>query len=101
MIEGLKFSMPAQELREHLAGRIEHHQERETWYRDKSEELVRGGVVAANMTGGDPVGALRSKEKQHANAVRLFTFMRDHVINDDYQLADADLQRLEILDRGW
>lgn len=101
MIEGLKFSMPAHELRDHLDGRITHHRERAIWYRERGAELEKGGVVAANMTGGDPVGSLRSKEKQHENAVKLFTFMRAHVIEDDYQLGDADLQRLEILDRGW
>lgn len=70
MIEGLKFLMQPQELREHLMARIDHHIERAAWYRQKAEELKAGGVEAANMTGGDPVGALQQKQKQHDNRVR-------------------------------
>lgn len=101
MIEGLKFQMQPQELRDHLADRVEHHNERRGWYAQKAKELEDGGVVAANMTGGDPVAALKAREKQHANQVRLFTFMREHVVDEPYQLADADLQRLEILENRW
>jgi len=102
VIEGLKFQMAAAELREHLMARIDHHTERAGWYQQKSDELVAGGVTSANMTNGDPVGAMRAKQRQHEQSVKLFSFMRDHVADGEtYQLADADLQRIEILERGW
>lgn len=102
MIEGLKFGMASQELKSYLGERVTHHRERAAWYRKKADELTAGGVTSANITGGDPVGAMNTKAKQHEQGAALFQFMHDHVIPDEtYQLGDSDLTRLEIISRGW
>lgn len=102
MIEGLKFQMPSDELRSHLVVRIEHHKARKDFYEQKAGELEKGNVEGMNYTNGDPVRNLRDKAAEHEQKIKLFKFMHDHVAPDEtYQLADNDLQRIEILGRGW
>ena len=102
MIEGLKFQMPSDELRTHLIARIEHHKGRKAFYEQKVGELQAGGAEGMQYTGGDPIRALRDKSAEHQRQIELFKFMHDHVAPGEmYQLADTDLQRIEILGRGW
>lgn len=102
MIEGLKFQMPAAELCEHLMARIDHHTERKAFYDTQAAQLVAGAAEGMNYSGGNPIDALRTKSREHGELIKLFGFMRDHVApGETYQLADTDLQRIEILKRGW
>lgn len=103
MVEGLKFGMPADELRAHLESRIQHHKSRVSFYESKASELEKGQAEGMGYTNGDPIRSLRDKAREHDEKVKLFTWMRDHVAasGETYQLADVDLQRIEILGRVW
>lgn len=102
MVEGLKFQMTSEELRDHLIARVKHHVSRREFYTTKADELERGKAEGMGYSNGDPVRSLREKCDEHDRQVKLFTWMHDHVAPDEsYQLDDKDLQRLEILGRGW
>lgn len=100
MIEGLKFDVTSGELASHLAGRIDHHRERQEFYREKASALASGGAEGQEYTGGDPVRSLRESANKHANRADLFEFLQDHIIpSEKYRLEESDLTQLEILSR--
>jgi hypothetical protein len=102
MIEGLKFHVEGVEIRDHLQRRLEHHRQRQAFYEQKVSELQSGGAEAMQYTNGDPVRALGDKAAQHKQTIELFVFMHDHIRpSEQYQLADEDLRRLEIISARW
>lgn len=102
MIVGLKFAVTGQELRDHTHARMEHHRERRAFYEKKAAELEAGGAEAMQYSNGDPVRGLREKAAEHQRRQELFLFMHNHLsVDETYQLADDDLQRVEILTSRW
>jgi hypothetical protein len=98
MIEGLKFLMTSEELRTLLQQRIDHHSERRGFY-ERQHAALKAGAGGENLgmqghSGVNPLDGLAAKAREHANKIRLFSFMREHVIPDE-----SDLGRIEILDR--
>lgn len=102
MIEGLKFLMSADELREHLVNRVLYHKTRQEFYEQKAGELQAGAAQGMGYSSGDPIRNLQDKAREHRGKIDLFKFMHDHVVpGESYQLSDADLMRIEILNRNW
>lgn len=96
MIEGLKFDVPADELKTLIEERMIHHNERALFYQEKANGLE--GAEAMEYTNGDPVRNLRDKQKQHESKTQMFTFLRDHIVAGEvYRLQENDLTRLEII----
>ncbi len=104
MIEGLKVRISSQDLRDLLSVRVMHHTERAAFYRESMERFVAGtqGDAMPQMTGGNPIDGMRTKEGEHTNLAAQFKFIHDHIVTDDfYQLSDDDLFKLEILKRRY
>lgn len=102
MIEGLKLDFSGSELRQHLARKCNHHQERCAFYAKQADSLVAGNVEAVQYSGGDPVKALRDKAGEHKRKSEMFLLLHDHVTESEtYRLEDKDLTRLEFISQGW
>lgn len=100
MIEGLKFRMSSGELSNYLGERIAHHGERKDFYQRTLDKFKAGtaGDVMPQFTGGNPIDGMNAKVAEHDNKMRLFKFMRDHLVTgEEYQLSEADLLKLEII----
>lgn len=99
MIEGLKFAVSGHELQTHLAARVDHHKQREAFYKQQAAQLEDGAAEGMkNYSNGDPVRNLKDKAAEHTSKAESFKFMHDHVVTtESYQLSDEDLRRVEIL----
>jgi hypothetical protein len=102
VIDGLRFDMSSDELRDYLSQRVAHHEEREQFYAKQLQALKDGaqGEEMPHYTGGNPIDGLTTKTQEHRNKARMFAFMRDHVTpNEQYRLNETDLAKIEILGR--
>lgn len=117
MIEGFRLKVTSVELAKHCLSRALYHRRRAE---EKSKELpglkeaigriksaeaaMRPGDVATMSKGsnigyrvGDPVGDLERDIRDHSNKALVFDFFSDHLFDEDYDLGEEDLVRLEIL----
>lgn len=100
MIEGLQFDVHAKEMVSHLGLRLQHHQERLNFYKDKADALEKDKCGALNYTNGDPVRSLRDMENKHLCRMQYFQFMKDHVVaGETYRLSESDLDTVEFISR--
>ena len=99
MIEGLKVSVPAAELRDLCIKQADFHRERAGFYGDKVKALE--GVpsnAAQDYSGQDPKQQMHAKLVEHENATRELVFIGDHLkATEEYLLTTTDLQRLGIV----
>ena len=96
MITGLCIDVSAKELREHLAARADHHEEKAKWYRSQAAALSKGG--AATGMSNDPVRSLEESEQREKAAY--FRFMEQHSAdNETYRLSQDDLGQIELSSR--
>jgi hypothetical protein len=98
MITGLCIDVSARELREHLAARADHHEEKAKWYETQAAALSQGG--AATGMSNDPVRSLEESEQRHREKAAYFRFMEQHLVdNETYRLSQDDLAQIELSSR--
>ena len=96
MIEGLKVTVKAEELRDLCIKRADHHESRAAVYEKQVAEMKRDRVEAAPFTNGDPVAALESRRETHASEGKELRFIADHLAAGEYLLGKEDLHKLGI-----
>jgi len=110
MIEGLKFDIGFDEMKEHLLGKALHHLERKAFY--QRQIRVVGGELGGELpedrpshyTGrsDDPIEALKLKAVSHEGRSTFFQFMADHLVDGEtYRLSEGDLMTLEFISRRY
>lgn len=117
MIEGLKIRVTSKELNAHMTARADYHATRADTkehelpgIKDAMAKLKSGlnpeAVAVMNKTGMssgynlDPEGTVEALERDirdHRNKALAFRYLGDHLFDEDYNLSEADLKRLEIL----
>ncbi len=103
MIEGIKLVVSHKELQDHLLRRIEYHHEKVSWYEKQIGGLEAGGLSSsfrensARNSVEDPVRSLKGKADEHGQKADVFAFIRAHLQEDDYELSEQDLGRLEFI----
>lgn len=115
MIEGFRLKVTSTELQKHCLERADYHRDRAATKREELPKLreamdrvkmaTQGQPQSlARMTKGsynhDPDDAVENLEtdiRTHDNKVLLFGFFAGHLFDEDYNLTENDLQRLEIL----
>ena len=98
MIEGLQIDISSEELKVHLAERAKYHRERAEWYNAQATSL-RDGLRITHVT-NDPVISLEDSTKRHQDNSAYFSFMAEHIIEDEiYRLPQDDLGRIELASR--
>jgi hypothetical protein len=100
MIEGLKVTVAATELRELCIKQADFHRRRAAFYEEKEKALEGVPRQQAGYSGQDPLQQMQAKRSEHENAVRELVFIGDHLKDgEEYLLAANDLQRLGIVRR--
>jgi len=113
MIEGFKLKITSAELKKHCNERACYHMDRAADFkkelpkvRESMEALKKNGLAAtvSQMSKGggyeiDPVDDMESKIRDHNNKSLVFKFFADHLFQEDYNLKEEDLVRLEVLKR--
>lgn len=98
MITGICIDVSAQELKEHLAERVDYHDKKASWYKTQAQALSKGG--AATGMSNDPVRSLEDSEQRHCEKAAYFKFMEQHIVkNETYRLSQEDLGQLELASR--
>lgn len=104
MIKGLRFKLTASELKERLTKRAAHHTERAN---EKEAELpnLKSSlelllVLLHHLDPDEPVKELEQDIRHHRNSAVSFLYMAEHLFEEDYDLDENDLIRLEILRRN-
>lgn len=114
MIEGFKLKLTSRELQDHCTGRAKYHANRAAEYthelpkvKESMEALQKHGIATAitqmHGKGGsydiDPVEDMQQKIQDHGNRSLVFEFFSQHLFDEDYNLKEEDLIRLEVLKR--
>lgn len=113
MIDGFRLKFTSKELASHLTDRAKYHRRRAAEKGDQLPKLkeamehIKGSGAAtsvANMSKGgyhveDPVADLERDIRNHENKVLVFDLFAGHLFDEDYDLKEEDLVRLEILKR--
>lgn len=100
MVKGLKFTIPSAELKAHLAARADAHATKAAEY--ELQATAMKDLVVNQAQTLNPGESLKASARQHRAKKQSFTFMVEHVIeNEVYCLDDADLAAIEVIDRGW
>ena len=68
MINGLQVDFTTEQLRAHLAAKIQHHSEKADWYVHQVEQLTAGGVGLNPNNSNDPVASLRASYEEAQTA---------------------------------
>ncbi len=118
MIDGLRIKVGHEELADHLRERADYHRKRaadKTAKLPKLKEAMEELKAANNTTGqsagqmskfsnaiysSDPDSVVEKLEqdiKYHKNTALVFDYFASHLFPDVYNLAEADLKRLQIL----
>lgn len=116
MIDGFKLKITSRELQDHCVGRSKFHMERAVEYarelpkfKESMEALEKHGIATAITKmygkGGsssydiDPVEDMEKNIQDHGNKSLVFSFFAQHLFDEDYNLKEDDLIRLEVLKR--
>lgn len=116
MIDGLRLRVPSVELVEHCRGRAAYHAGRADLKREQLEKMrplvesLKVDPQAAQHLSNisklnyranpeDALEALESDIRDHHNKSLFFTFVSGHLFDEDYNLKEDDLVRLEMLKR--
>jgi hypothetical protein len=101
MIEGLKVTVNANELRELCMAQASFHRDRATTYAENLKNLEDAEIEGMQYSGGDPKKALRDKQTQHENSANELRFIADHLkAGEEYLLDQAALVKLGIARAG-
>jgi hypothetical protein len=113
MIDGFRLKITSAELRNHCTERSSYHrcraadiQKELPKFRESLDALKAQGTAVniSHMNKGglyetDPVDEMEIKVREHSNKALVFTFFADHLFQEDYNLKEEDLVRLEVLKR--
>lgn len=103
MIQGIKIQISSKELKTHLNDKVKLHKEKEAFYNAQVKNLEKGveqNVVDEslyNNASNNPVSTLQQSAKKHKQRAEFFQFIADHLVNEDYELTESDLTKLEII----
>lgn len=115
MIEGLKFKVTRQELQVHLRARADYHSKRADTKEAEIPKLQQILETVAPQKAGlaqivsnksrqsynfdpeDQIENIRLDILSHRNTAAAFAWMADHLFDEDYELQESDLRRLELL----
>jgi hypothetical protein len=98
MIEGLKVSIPTDDLRALCLQRADHHRDRAVTYAEQVRNLTAAEVEEMDYTNGDPIRALRDKQAEHEDQERELRFTARYLKdNEEYLLDDAALRQLGVV----
>ncbi len=114
MIKGLRIRISSGELKEHMLARSAYHKSRA----DEKETVVLPDVIkarealetigaaksVANMSKGgynfdpkDQIDDLKQDIENHRNRSFMYEWLANHLFDDEYDLEETDLRRIEIL----
>jgi hypothetical protein len=97
MIEGLKVTVNADELRGLCIAQASFHRERAIAYAENLKNLEDAEIEGMQYSGGDPKNALRDKQSQHENSANELRFIADHLkAGEEYLLDQSALMKLGI-----
>ena len=102
MIEGIRFEIPADVLREHLKKRVAYHEEKAAMLTRQAAELKKENVELQERHGkfGTTRGAtwddLEHTARHHRAIAVKFRFCSEYVINDTYRILLSDFDSLEL-----
>lgn len=117
MIDGFRLKISSEELRQHCKDRANYHKKRADDRRSQLPKLKEAtsalkdslegaeNVAQMNKTSTyvrdpeDVIADLENSIREHENKVLVFNYFSEHLFSEDYNLAEADLVRLEILKR--
>lgn len=98
MIEGLKFDISADEMKDHFEERMGYHVARKDWYLGQVSNLEKGLAEPQQYTQGDPVKNLKDSAEGHLKKAAFFQFLFEHIIEDEtYRLEQDELVKLEFI----
>lgn len=101
MIAGIRIVMTTDEVKDHVLKRHEYHTEKAAWYTKQIAALKAGGLTAESST-ADPVSSLECQRDVHNKKAGYFAVLAKHLIpNEQYQLAENDLTKLELIGQMW
>lgn len=119
MIVGLRLRFTPEELKSHMAGRSRYHRDRADLKEKELEKakeianalkasqqpedvtkMAKGYSHTSNASSAeDLVESLETAVRDHRNKALAFDCFSLHLMDEDYDLGEADLVRLEVLNR--
>ena len=100
MIQGLKVTVKASELRALCQKQAALHEDRAAFYKEKAKALegMQSNGPNYGTTGQDPRQQMLAKQTEHQNAFHELEFVAEHLtVGEEYLLDSADLRRLGII----
>ena len=98
MIEGLKVTIPAADLRALCVKAADHHRDRAATYAGQIDNLRSAQVEGMNYTNGNPIESLTARHEQHVAEEAELRFVARYLKDgEDYLLDRADLATLGIV----
>ena len=103
MIEGLKVTVNAEELRGLCVARAKHHRERARAYGEQVASFDAAQLeTRSQYTGKNPREALRDKQREHLDDASELDFIGAHLkADEEYRLEREDLRKLGIAKDRW
>ena len=101
MIDGFKLDFTSDQLKAHCEVKSAAHREKVARYQEQLNGLHRLQQDQPGLS-NDPGTALQRQLDSHVGRASFFDLLAGHIVpNETYRLGDSDLQRLELIDRGW
>lgn len=110
MVKGLRLSVSAQQLKDHLIDRADHHDSRADEKSaalpdlERNMKLLTAKPSPQNFSKSnyafdpsDPVSELRADIEMHRTRSATFRLFAKHLFNDLYDLDENDMRRLEFI----
>ncbi len=100
MIEGLKVTIPAEDLRELCLSAARYHAERAAAYRLQVDSLKLAQVEPMNYTNGNPIETLTERLDEHEDAETEMNFLAKYLrAGEDYLLDRSEVAELGFAER--
>lgn len=97
MIEGLKVTVEATELRALCIARGQYHMDRSAVYENQLKNMEQAEIEGMNYSNGDPKKVMREKIDDHIAQANELEFIADHLKEgEEYLLERDDLVKLGI-----
>lgn len=103
MVEGIRFEIPSDVLREHLRKRVSYHEEKAAMLARQAADLKKENIELqerhgkfSNSARGATWEDLEHTARLHRNIAVKFRFCSEYVINDTYRILLSDFDQLEL-----